>query len=220
MKLSRNDTGAAAIRSTHAVDIFAFVEAKEIPFSYFETPYYLSPAPGGEKMYALLRETLDLTKKIGIAHVVIQTRRHLAALIPCGPVLILNTLRLPDGGRSLESRERASEKPQVELTGTELAMAATLMESLTQECDLDSYREAFLHHKPAAAMDGQTRRKGKTDAGPAPDWPDAAQAHGRRFADAFERLPEGEIGGNSETASAYTAQRNSRPRSRWRRILH
>lgn len=84
-------------RSTHAVDILAFVEAQEIPSDYFETPYYLAPAPGGEKVYALLRETLRHSGKIGIAYVVIQSRQHLAAVVPQGQSLVLNTLRWSHG---------------------------------------------------------------------------------------------------------------------------
>jgi hypothetical protein len=83
----------AATGLTQAVDILAFVEAQEIPSHYFETPYYLAPAPGGEQEYALLRETLRRTGKVGIAYVVIQARQHLAALIPHGQSLVLNTLR-------------------------------------------------------------------------------------------------------------------------------
>jgi DNA end-binding protein Ku len=79
--------------STHAVDILAFIEAQGISALYFETPYYLAPVPGGEKVYAMLREALRRTRKIGIAYVVIQARQHLAALIPDGQSLVLNTLR-------------------------------------------------------------------------------------------------------------------------------
>jgi len=79
--------------ATHAVDILAFVEAQEIPPDYFETPYHLAPAPGGERIYALLRETLRHSGKIGIAYVVIRSRQHLAAVVPQGQSLVLNTLR-------------------------------------------------------------------------------------------------------------------------------
>ncbi len=84
---------AAGQNLTQAVDILAFVEAQEIPPDYFETPYFLAPAPGEEQDYALLRETLRRTRKIGIAYVVIQARQHLAALIPHGQSIVLNTLR-------------------------------------------------------------------------------------------------------------------------------
>lgn len=82
-----------AAQATQAVDILAFVEAREISPHYFETPYYLAPAPGMERDYALLRDTLRLTSKVGIAYVVIQAKQHLAALIPHGQSLVLNTLR-------------------------------------------------------------------------------------------------------------------------------
>lgn len=91
--LPENEVHSTDAGSTHAVDILAFVEAQEIPSLYFETPYYLAPAPGGETMYALLRETLRSTRKIGIACVVIQARQHLAVLVPQGQSLVLNTLR-------------------------------------------------------------------------------------------------------------------------------
>ncbi|HYD63663.1 MAG TPA: Ku protein [Noviherbaspirillum sp.] len=80
-------------RPTHAVDILAFVEAQEIPPDCYETPYTLAPAPGGEKVYALLCETLRNSGKVGIAFVVIQSRQHLAAVVPQGQSLVLNTLR-------------------------------------------------------------------------------------------------------------------------------
>lgn len=93
MSLYQEPAPVAGSSLTQAVDILAFVEAQEIPPDYFETPYYLAPAPGGEQDYALLRETLRRTRKIGIAYVVIQARQHLAALIPHGQSLVLNTLR-------------------------------------------------------------------------------------------------------------------------------
>ncbi|OWW19784.1 hypothetical protein AYR66_09990 [Noviherbaspirillum denitrificans] len=79
-------------RPTHAVDILAFVEAREIPPDCFGTPYTLAPAPGGERIYALLHETLRRSGQIGIAYVVIQARQHLAAVVPQDQCLVLNTL--------------------------------------------------------------------------------------------------------------------------------
>lgn len=86
-------TGAAGDRSTHAVDIIAFIDATELVHHHVETPYRLLPSPGGEQLYALLRDTLERTGRIAIAYVVIQARQHLAALVPRGRSLMLNTLR-------------------------------------------------------------------------------------------------------------------------------
>lgn len=84
---------AAHASPIHSVDILAFVEAQEIPALYLATPYRLAPAPGGEKLYALLCEELRNSGKIGIAHVVLRGRQHLAVLAPQGQSLMLTTLR-------------------------------------------------------------------------------------------------------------------------------
>jgi DNA end-binding protein Ku len=83
----------AGDRLTHAVDIVAFVEAYALVYHHIETTYRLAPAPGGERLYGLLRDTLERTGRIAIAHVVIHAHQHLAALVPQGRSLILNTLR-------------------------------------------------------------------------------------------------------------------------------
>ena len=91
--LTDEDFKRANVKATQTVDIIAFVEAKAVAPTYFETPYYLTPDKRGEKGYVLLRETLKATNKIGIATVVIRTRQYLAALISTGDVIVLNTLR-------------------------------------------------------------------------------------------------------------------------------
>src|SRR6476660_9257009 len=91
--LTDEDFKRANVEATQTVDIVAFVNTEEVAPTYFETPYYLAPDKRGEKGYALLRETLKATKKIAIATVVIRTRQYLAALIPNGDVIVLNTLR-------------------------------------------------------------------------------------------------------------------------------
>src|SRR6476646_4866006 len=62
--LSDEDFRRANVKATQTIDIQAFVGADEIPVEYFESPYYLAPAPRGQKVYALLRETLRSSKRI------------------------------------------------------------------------------------------------------------------------------------------------------------
>ena len=95
--LSSDEIAAAYPKSTQTIEIETFVAASEIPFVYLERPYYVSPINKGEKVYALLREVLRKTGKVGIAKVVIQTKQHLALLVPSGPVLVLNLLRWGGG---------------------------------------------------------------------------------------------------------------------------
>lgn len=124
MNLSDNELHPMHSRTTHAVDILAFVEAQEIPPDYFGTPYTLAPAPGGEKVYALLRETLQHSGKIGIACVVIQSRQHLAAVVPQGQSLVLNTLRWSHERGARGEAGRMEEESLDIKTARQLAMLA------------------------------------------------------------------------------------------------
>src|SRR5450432_3473407 len=94
--LSDEDFRRANVKATQTIDIQAFVPEGDIPLEYFESPYYLTPGSRGEKVYALLRETLRSSKRVGIAQVVIRTKQHLAAVVVNGRALMLNTLRYQD----------------------------------------------------------------------------------------------------------------------------
>ncbi len=92
--LGDDEIKAAYPRSTQTIDIEAFVAASEIPFVQLERPYYLEPSGrGADKVYALLREALLERQRVGIARIVMSRKQHLAALIPSGRGLLLNTLR-------------------------------------------------------------------------------------------------------------------------------
>ena len=80
--LSQEEIASAYPKTTQTIGIETFVSATDIPLIYLERPYYVVPINKGEKVYALLREALLRTKRVGIARVVIQTKQHLAALVP------------------------------------------------------------------------------------------------------------------------------------------
>jgi DNA end-binding protein Ku len=94
--LTPEEIKSAYPKTTQTIEIEAFVPAGDIPFVYMERPYYISPINKGAKVYALLREILQRSGKVGVAKVVIQTKQHLAVLIPSGPALVLNLLRWGD----------------------------------------------------------------------------------------------------------------------------
>src|SRR6478735_7393946 len=68
--LSDDEIRSANVRSTHTIDIVSFADRTELPFLFFETPYYLTPTQGGEKVYVLLREALRKADKVGVALIV------------------------------------------------------------------------------------------------------------------------------------------------------
>ncbi|CAG1017835.1 Non-homologous end joining protein Ku [Burkholderiaceae bacterium] len=142
--LTEEEIKAAYPKSTQTIEIEAFVPLQELPFVYLDRPYYLSPVGKGEKVYALLRETLLKTGRVGIARVVIQTKQHLAALIPSGPALVLNLLRW---GESIRTWEQLNLPPSgikgVGLKERELEMAEQLVDELTTHWDPEQFHDTF-----------------------------------------------------------------------------
>jgi DNA end-binding protein Ku len=142
--LTDAEIAAAYPKSTQSIDIEAFVPATEIPFVYLDRPYYLAPIGKGAKVYALLRETLLKSQRVGVARVVIQSKQHLAVLVPSGPALVLNLLRWGDDIRSWEDLALPPEGSKaVGLTDKELAMATQLVDDMAAAWDPSQFRDSF-----------------------------------------------------------------------------
>ena len=142
--LSEKEIAAAYPKTTQTIEIEAFVAADEIPFVYLERPYYVAPINKGAKVYALLRETLLKTGRIGIARVVIQTKQHLAALIPSGRGLVLNLLRWGDQIRPWDNLDLPPEGTKA--TGIherEMKMAEQLVNDMSTKWQPDQFKDDF-----------------------------------------------------------------------------
>src|SRR5438445_12896232 len=83
-------------KSTKTIDIEDFVDLDTIDPVYFERPYYLVPEKGGVKAYALLRDAMRETNKVGIARMVLRTKQYLAAIRPRDDVLVIETMLYAD----------------------------------------------------------------------------------------------------------------------------
>jgi DNA end-binding protein Ku len=142
--LSDDEIRTANVKSTQTVDIVAFVDAGEIDVTYFETPYVLGPLKRGEKVYALLREALKRERKVGIAYVVLNTKQHLAALIPGERALLLNTLRWATEIRDLADIDLPSGGlKSAGIHEPELKMATELIRKMSEPWDPSRYRDSF-----------------------------------------------------------------------------
>lgn len=142
--LSADEIKSAFPKTTQTIEIESFIQASEIPFVYLERPYYLAPINRGEKVYALLREALLETGRVGIARVVIQTKQHLAVLVPSGPALILNLLRWGGEIRSFEALKLPPAGVKAAgLKEGELKMARQLIEEMSAPWDADEFRDSF-----------------------------------------------------------------------------
>ncbi len=142
--LGEDEIKAAYPRSTQTIEIESFVKASEIAFTLLETPYYLEPIGKGEKVYALLRESMIEAGVIGIARVVMRTKEHLAALVPTGAALVLNTIRWATEIRTLdELKLPAAGKTAAGLKPAELKMAKQLIGEMTGPWDGQAYTDKF-----------------------------------------------------------------------------
>jgi DNA end-binding protein Ku len=144
--LTKDDFKAAALEKTQTVDILDFVKAEEIDDRFFELPYYLTPAKGGDRAYALLREALRASGRVGIARFVLRDKQHLAAVEVIDKALVLSVMRFEDelvDSTTLHFPEKA------EIRKPELEMAKSLVDSLAAEWDpskyTDQYRENLMN---------------------------------------------------------------------------
>jgi DNA end-binding protein Ku len=131
-------------RSTQMVEIESFVPAEDIPFLYFNRPYYLAPTGKGQKVYALLREALKKSGRAGLARVVIQTKQHFAVLLPHGPVLVLNLLRWESDLRDFADLDIPREGVKAAgVDSRELQMATQLIDSMSADFDPAQFTDRF-----------------------------------------------------------------------------
>lgn len=142
--LSDQEIKDAYPKSTQTIEIEAFVSLSDIPFIYLERPYYISPINKGEKVYGLLREILHKNGKAAIAKVIIQTKQHLAALIPLGPMLVLNLLRWDEEIRTFEELPLPGEGIKaVGLTDKEIKMGELLVEEMSTPWNPHLFSDSF-----------------------------------------------------------------------------
>lgn len=138
--LNEDDFSRVDVEATQTVDIQEFVDLEEINPMYFSKPYYMEPAKGGDKAYALLRGVLKGEKRVGIAKVVIKTREHLAAVKAQGNVLVLELMHFSE---EIIDEGELHVPGQVKLGKRENDMAKQLVESMTGKWEAEKYKDEY-----------------------------------------------------------------------------
>lgn len=142
--MTDEDLAAVAIEASQTVEIQAFVPREAIDIVYFDKPYYLEPGKRGEKGYALLREVLTRTGRVGIARVVIRTREYLAALVPWGDALVLELLRYHQELRDVSALDLpGGTLAEYKISKKELEMAESLLEAMSTDWDPASFTDEY-----------------------------------------------------------------------------
>src|SRR5581483_8531059 len=138
--LTKEDFQAAALEKTRTIDIIDFVKAEEIDDRYFETPYYLVPTKGGERAYALLREAIRESGRIGVAKFILRDAQHLAAIEVIQHAIVLTVMRFADEIVDTAQCEFPSDSG---IRKPELDMAKALVNSLAAEWDPSKYTDQY-----------------------------------------------------------------------------
>jgi DNA end-binding protein Ku len=138
--LTKEDFQAAALNKTRTVDIIDFVKADEIDDRFFETPYYLTPSKGGEHAYALLREAIRESGRVGIAKFILRDTQHLAAVEVIESAIVLTMMRFGD---ELVDADQFDFPAVGAVRKGELDMAKALVNSLAAEWDPAKYTDEY-----------------------------------------------------------------------------
>jgi len=204
--ISPDEIEAVYPRTTQTIEIQRFIDANEIPFVYLERPYYVAPINKGQKVYALLREVLVKTGKVGLAKVVIATKQHLAVLVPSGPALVLNLLRWGDEVKPLEGLDLpASGMKGGNVSAAEMKMAQQLVEDMSGKWDPDDFKDEFKH--AVMKIVDKKVKAGDTETVIEPE--EEAPSEGAEVIDLTELLNRSLKGGKGLRASAKSAPERS-----------
>jgi DNA end-binding protein Ku len=160
--LSDEDFRRANIKASQAIDIQAFVPALEIPVEYFDTPYFLAPNRRGKKAYVLLREALRSSGRVAVAQVVIRTAQHLAAVVPNGRALMLNTMRYSDQLREPEEIDLPAEGLKgTGVTAKEVELAKRLVSDMAEHWKAAEFKDTY--HRDLMRRIKEKIRNGETE---------------------------------------------------------
>ena len=199
--LSAEDFEKAALKKDRIIDILDFVAADAIDDRYFDKPYYLLPAKGGDKAYALLREAIKASGQLGVAKFVLRTKQRLAAIEAIGDALVLSTMRFRDELARLEDYQF----PEAgKIQKRELQMAQRLIAEFSSEWDPEKYTDDYRENikKVIAAKQAQTE----------PDLQEEADPQSAAVVDLMERLRRSLGTKRAETAKARKPRRPATPR--------
>jgi DNA end-binding protein Ku len=138
--LEPKDFQSADAAKTKVVEIMNFVDGSEVDSIYFEQPYYIEPDKNGERAYALLRDALKATGKVGISTFVLRNKETLALIKPHEKGLVLNRMRFPEEIRPMDELNLP---PVEKRKGKEQEMAKQLIEQLSDKFDISSFKDTY-----------------------------------------------------------------------------
>jgi DNA end-binding protein Ku len=138
--LTDDDLKDLPLASTHRIDVLYFSPAGQLDPILANKAYYLDPEPAGVRAYVLLRDALERSGRVAVAKVAIRQREALAAVRVRDGVLVMETLLWPDEVRTPDFKFLDE---NVDVRSQELKMAASLIDTMTEDFDPSLYKDAY-----------------------------------------------------------------------------
>lgn len=184
--LEDSELDAVKIESRKTLELVQFVEAHEIDVLYYEKPYFVVPADElADEAYAVLRDALRKTKKVGLGQLSVRGREQFVSLKPCGDGIVLEILRYADEVQKAQTyfRNVAKAKPPADL----VALATNLIEQKTAPFEPEKFKDHYVE-----AVQRLAAKK--------------AKSHGKRV---LEDVAEPAAGGRSNVIDLMAALKKS-----------
>ncbi len=152
--VAEEELDALAPQKSRDIDLRRFVERDEIPPRLLERPYILAPAGESTKAYHLLAETMERTRRAGVATFVMHGKEYLAAIFAEQGLLLAATLRfeteirspadvgLPEVKTAPAKARRQMEKALEKLTKKKLDVSLLHNEDTAQLLELAEAKRA------------------------------------------------------------------------------
>jgi DNA end-binding protein Ku len=201
--LTKEDFKTAALEKTKTIDVLDFVDPEEVDERYFETPYYLQAGKGADHAYALLREAIRDSGRMGIAKVILRDALHLAAVEAIGDALVM---RFADELADLSDfRFPKAER----VRAAEMTMAKQLVQSLSAKWEPEKYTDEYRDNLMRLIQAKLKGRKPRLKERETPQQADVIDLMARLRASLEGRQPAKSKGAKSVT-SAKGAKRTAR----------
>ncbi len=138
--LTDDDLADLPLPTTRSIEVVHFMPAEQLDPILLNRSYFVEPESAGARAYVLLRDSLDRSGKVALTLVALRQRESLATLRTRSGVLVLETLLWPD---EIRVPDFPFLEDDIEVRSQELKMAASLIESMTEDFDPDAYHDNY-----------------------------------------------------------------------------
>jgi DNA end-binding protein Ku len=204
--LTKDDFETAALEKTRTIDIIDFVQGEAIDARFFDVPYYVAPDKGSDRAYAVLRDALRDSGKVGIGRVFLREVQHLAAVGVVDEAIVVTMMRFAD---QLVDESTLS-LPSGKVDARELDLARRLIEGLSSDWNPEQYKDDYRENLMRVIKSKMTGKKPKlAEAEPITD---------ANVVDLMTRLREslaqGGAGRRSKASASRSSAKQKKPASR------